>query len=260
MIGMLEAVQGCMREEVRMDVIANNLANASVIGFKRDRIAFQNMLMGTDTGSTDSTSGTTGGTDSTSGTTDTSGTEADLSLIQIQTDFSDGPERGTGDTLDVAINGKGFFKIQTPEGVRYTRKGNFSTDAQGYLTTQDGNSVLGKSGPINVSGKDILIDRSGKVLVDGSEVGQLDLVDVSNPESLVKEGNGLFSLGEGNEEASLPAESVVRQGYVEGSNVDVPRAMVAMIHSLRAFESYQKAIQVIDGLNNTATSQVSQVG
>jgi len=250
MIGMLEAVNGCIKEEVRMDVISNNLANASVIGFKRDRISFQNMLIGADGGSTDSTSGTT----------DTTGTGTDLSLLHIQTDLSDGPEQATGNTLDLAINGKGFFKIQTPEGVRYTRKGDFTTDAQGYLMTQNGKSVLGKGGPINVFGKDIVVDKNGRVLVDGSEVGELDLVDVGQPESLVKEGSGLFSLGEGNEEVPLPAESVVRQGYVEGSNVDVPRAMVAMIRSLRAFQSYQKAIQVIDGLNATATSQVSQVG
>ena len=253
MIGMLEAVQGCMREEVRMDVIANNLANASVVGFKRDRISFQNMLMRTDQGSTGSTSNTT----------DTSRTQPDPSLIQIQTDLGDGPEHATGNALDLAINGKGFFKIQTPDGIRYTRKGNFSTDAQGYLMTQDGKPVLGKGGPINVSGStsgnNIVVDKAGTVLVDGSEVGQLDLVDVANPESLVKEGSGLFGLGEGNSEVPLPADTVVRQGYVEESNVNVPQEMVAMIHSLRAFESYQKAIQVIDGLNNTATNQVSQV-
>jgi flagellar basal-body rod protein FlgF len=254
MIGMLEAVRACVKEEVRMDVIANNLANASVIGFKRDRISFQNTLIGADGGSTGTASGTT----------DTSGTGTDLSLVHIQTDLSDGPEQATGNTLDLAISGKGFFKIQTQEGVRYTRKGNFMTDAQGYLMTQDGNPVLGKGGPISVSGsvsgKDIVVDKSGRVLVDRSEVGQLDLVDVAHPESLVKEGRGLFGPGEGNEEVPLPAESVVRQGYVEGSNVDVPGEMVAMIHSLRAFQSYQKAIQVIDGLNATATNQVSQVG
>jgi flagellar basal-body rod protein FlgF len=232
-----------------MDIIANNLANASMIGFKRDRISFQNMLMGTDQGSTDSSSGTPG----------TSGTQPDPSLVQIQTDFGDGSEHATGNALDLAINGKGFFKIQTPDGVRYTRKGNFSTDAQGYLMTQDGKPVLSKSGPINVSGKDIVVDKSGMVLVDGSEAGQLDLIDVAHPESLVKEGSGLFGLGEGNSEVPVPAETVVRQGYVEESNVNVPGEMVDMIHSLRAFESYQKAIQVIDGLNGTATNQVSQV-
>lgn len=258
MDGMLEAVQGCMREEVRLDVIANNLANASSIGFKRDRIAFQNMLMEANGGSTDSNSGTA----------DTSGTGTDLSLIQIKTDFSDGPEHATGNTLDLALNGPGFFKVQTSDGVCYTRKGNFSTDAQGNLMTQDGDPVLGKGGPINVSGSvsgsvaggDIVVDKSGRVSVDGTEVGQLDLVDVAHPESLVKEGGELFALGKNNEEVPLPDDTVVMQGYVEESNVDVPREMVAMIHSLRAFESYQKAIKVIDGLNGTATTQVSQVG
>lgn len=254
MDGMLEAVQGCMREEIRLDVIANNLANASAIGFKRDRIAFQNMLMGS--------GGETSG--SAAAASDTTGAGTDLSLVQIQTDFSDGPEHATGNTLDLALNGHGFFKVQTADGVRYTRKGNFSTDAQGNLMTQDGDPVLGKGGPINVSGSisggNIVVDKSGKVLVDGSEVGQLDLAYVAHPEAMVKEGGELFALGEGNEEVPLPAETVVMQGYVEESNVNVPSEMVDMIHALRAFESYQKAIKVMDGMNGTATNQVSQVG
>jgi flagellar basal-body rod protein FlgF len=247
MIGMLEAVRGCVKEEVRADVIANNLANASVIGFKRDRISFKNMLMGTDQGSTDSTSGTT----------DTSGTQTDLSLVHIQTDFSGGPLRHTGNSLDVALNGRGFFKIQTPDGVRYTRKGNFSCDGQGVLMTQDGNPVLGKGGPITISGKDVVIDKSGRVLVDGSEVGQLDLTDVAQPELLEKVGGTFFSAAEGTEELPLPEETSVKQEYVEDSNVNIPEEMVTMIHSLRAYESYQKAIQVLDGLNNKAINDVS---
>jgi len=247
MIGMLEAVRGCVKEEVRADVIANNLANAAVIGFKRDKISFQNMLQGTAPGST--------------GTPQGSGApNQDPNLVHVQTEFSDGPLRPTGNSLDLAIEGKGFFKIQTPEGVRYTRKGNFSSDEEGLLMTQDGNPVLGKGGPISVSGENVVIDKTGKVLVDGSEVGQLDLTDFAQPELLEKVGATLFRAVEGSDELPLPQETIVRQGYAEDSNVNVPEEMVTMIHSLRAFESYQKAIQVMDGLNNKAINDVSKVG
>ncbi|MBW2095741.1 MAG: flagellar hook-basal body complex protein, partial [Deltaproteobacteria bacterium] len=93
MIGMLEAVRGCVKEEVRADVIANNLANAAVIGFKRDKISFQNMLQGTGSEST--------------GTAQGPGISRDPNHVHIQTDFSEGPLRPTGNSLDLAIEGKG---------------------------------------------------------------------------------------------------------------------------------------------------------
>ena len=246
MIGMLEAVRGCVKEEVRADVIANNLANAAVIGFKRDKISFQNMLQGAGSASTGTAQGS-------------SVPSQDQNLVHILTDFSDGPLRPTGNSLDVAIEGKGFFKIQTPEGIRYTRKGNFSSDEQGLLMTQDGNPVLGKGGPITISGANVMIDKTGKVLVDGSEVGQLDVVDLTKPGLLLKDGATLFRAAEGNEERPLPETTIVRQGYVEDSNVNVSEEMVSMIHSLRAFESYQKAIHVMDGLDNRAINEVSKL-
>lgn len=244
MIGMMEAVRGCLKEEVRADVIANNLANATMIGFKRDKISFRNMLMGKPPGGNASLQKTSG---------------PDTGLARVVTDFSGGPIRHTGNTLDLAIKGKGFFKIQTPQGVRYTRKGNFATDAKGLLVTQDGNPVLGRGGPIILSGKDVVFDQSGRVLVDGTEVGQLDLVDVSKPEELEKVGGALFQAVQGNDEVPLPEGTVIRQGYVEDSNVDVAMEMVSMIRSLRAFESYQKAIQVMDSLNKETINDVSRL-
>ncbi len=246
MIGMLEAVRGCVKEEVRADVIANNLANAAVIGFKRDKLSFSNMLLGS-------------GPDSAGSSQETAAPSQDPSLVSIKTDFSDGPLHHTGNSLDLAINGKGFFKIQTAEGIRYTRKGNFSCDERGLLMTQDGNPVLGKGGPISISGSSVVIDKTGRVLVDGSEVGQLDLTDFAQSEKLEKDGGTLFRAVEGSEELPLPKETVVRQGYVEESNVNVSEEMVTMIHSLRAFESYQKAIQVMDGLDNRAINEVGKL-
>ncbi|MBW2125809.1 MAG: flagellar hook-basal body complex protein [Deltaproteobacteria bacterium] len=159
MQGMLEAVRGCLKEELRMDVIANNLANASVPGFKKDRVSFQNLLI-----------------QQSMGAQQVNAPVNRNSLVHVAPDLSQGDLRFTGNMLDFAINGKGFFKVMTPNGIRYTRKGNFTLDTTGNLITQEGYQVLGKGGTINVMNKQVEVDDRGRVLVDGSELDQLDIV------------------------------------------------------------------------------------
>jgi flagellar basal-body rod protein FlgG len=220
---------------MRMDVISSNLANSNVVGFKKDRISFQKLL------------------------------EKEVkngpvpALVTIETDMTPGDLRSTGNSLDVAIVGKGFFKVLTPEGVFYTRKGNFDLDAQGNLITQDGKAVLGKGGPINIQGKSIEIDNSGFITVDGIQTGQLDVVDFADYENLVKTGRGLFRNESDNYEIDKEPDTKIRQGALELSNVNVAKEMVNMIHSLRAFESYQKSMKAIDELNNYAINQVGKL-
>jgi len=138
--GMLDAVRGCLREEIRMDVIANNLANSGAIGFKKETVSFQHLLNGANRRGE--------GTD-------------DSGLILIESDLDQGNTRFTGNNLDFAIKGDGFFKVDTPGGIRYTRKGNFSLDTQGFLVTQAGFKVMGTGGPIQISGNDIQVDGRG---------------------------------------------------------------------------------------------------
>ena len=245
MIGMLEAVRGCLKEEMRMDVISNNLANATAAGFKKDRISFRQILSTTIQG--DLSSGAT---------PDTSPAPA---LLRIQPDFSQGETHSSGNTLDFSINGKGFFKVLTPQGVRYTRKGDFALDSQGYLVTQGGDRVLGKNGPINISGDEVQVDKKGRMEVDGSVVDQLDVVDISDTKQLIKETGLLFRADSGAQELPLPAETMIQQGSLEDSNVNIAEEMVNMIHSTRAFESYQKAIQTLNRLDDKATNDVGRV-
>jgi len=229
--GILEAVRGCQKEEIRMDVIANNLANSSVPGFKRDRVAFHAFLkeaMGS-------------------------------SLVTIMTDMGQGDLRFTGNELDLAINGPGFFKLSTPEGIRYTRKGNFNIDASGNLVTSEGYSVLGKGGPINITKGSVSVDEVGRILVNGQELDQLDLVVFSDSSRLIKTGGALFKRPEAMEEQAPGPETAIRQGYLEGSNVNVAEEMVKMIHSIRAFESYQRALKTLDHMDNKATNEVAKL-
>lgn len=243
--GMIDAVRGCLKEELRMDVISSNLANASVVGFKKDRISFQEFFAGVQAGRQAAKS--------------ESSELVDKSLIRIKADHAQGDIRITGNSLDLAIKGKGFFKVQTPEGIRYTRRGNFILDGQGSLITQEGYKVLGTGGSFTVNGTSISVDGQGGVKVDGSTVAQIDVVDFTNYDGLMKTGNGLFRNFSQTAEVPPPADTRVEQGYLELSNVNIVEEMVGMIHSLRAFESYQKAMQTIDGLNQRAVNEVSRL-
>ncbi len=242
MQGMIEAVRGCLKEELRIDVIANNLANASVPGFKKDKVSFQNLLL-----------------QQASGSSAKGNQVRNTALVRIKTDMSQGDIRFTGNMLDIAINGKGFFKVMTPDGIRYTRKGNFTLDSLGNLITPDGFQVLGKGGGINLLDKQVEIDDRGRIIADGTELGQLDIVTFVNTDGLVKMGDTLFAKGPNITEEPLPPETTIRQGYLEGSNVNIAEEMVQMIHSLRAFESYQRAIKVLDHLDNKVTNEVAKV-
>lgn len=245
--GILDAVKGCMKEEMRMDIISNNLSNSSVVGFKKEKITFQEILeeAGNSSGQNKVRSG---GVD-------------DSALIQIKTDFTQGDIRFTGNPLDLAINGKGFFKVQTPDGTRYTRKGNFTLDNQGTLITGDGHKVMGGGGAITLIGNDIQISGQGLVKVDGNDVGSVDFVNFENSEVLTKVGRGLYAMPSEIQGQEVPPdpETKIQQGYIELSNVNAADEMIQMIHSLRAFESYQKAIQVLDSCNRRAINEVSRL-
>jgi flagellar basal-body rod protein FlgF len=248
-VGMLEAVQGCLKEQARMDILSNNLANASTAGYKASRVSFQDMVGGI--GSTQHPSPRIEPTSPPPPVTD--------ALISVKTDFSQGSFRFTGNSLDLAVHGDGLFKVRTLDGDRYTRKGNFSLDGEGYLITSEGSRVLGKGGPIAIAGDRIEVDREGRILVDGSVVGQLDVVRVPDPQALVRESGLLFRLPEGSEELPVTQDVTIQQGYLEDSNVNVAGEMVTMIHSMRAFESYQKAMGLLDGLDDRAINHVGRV-
>jgi flagellar basal-body rod protein FlgF len=249
--GMLEASRGCLKEEIRMDVISNNLANSTGIGFKKDRVSFQKLLNQETTAPQQVTE---------------EGINRDPYLISIDVDMSEGDIQTTGNELDLAITGDGFFKINTQDGIRYTRKGNFTLDSEGNLVTQDGDPVMGKAGAINIpiseatTGSNVVvIDDQGTISFDEKIIDQLDMVNFDDNKNLVKVEKSLFRNDADNPEVAVSADTTVKQGYIELSNVNVAEEMVNMIHSMRAFESYQKAIKAIDELNDKAINQVGRL-
>jgi flagellar basal-body rod protein FlgF len=220
--GLYIAASGMLAEQIRQDQLANDLANASTPGYKADRTAqrtFGDLLLA------NSVTGATVGPQSTA-----------VQVDKIETDFSAKPARDTGEPLDFAITGDGFFAVQTAKGTRYTRNGQFSLDPQGRLVTAQGDPVLDAGGrPITAT------DGT----VDPRRIG---VVELTNPR---KEGDSLLT--------GTPAGAgtgTVRSGALESSGADPARSMVDMIASMRAFEAGQKVIQTIDETLGKAVTQV----
>jgi flagellar basal-body rod protein FlgF len=226
--GLYIAASGMVAEQMRQDQIANDLANASTPGYKADRVtqrAFADLLL-----SNTATGQAVGGL--------TTGVADD----RMVTDTSPQPVRDTGEPLDLAVVGDGWFGVQTPQGTRYTRNGQFTTAADGTLTDQLGNAVLGSNG------QPVKVGRAGHV--NAADVGVFALSDPA------KQGDNLFD-GTGGGSAT----GTVRTGALEGSGVDPARTMVDMIASFRAFEAGQRVIQTIDeSLHKTATQVASPNG
>jgi flagellar basal-body rod protein FlgF len=224
--GLYIAASGMVSEMARQDLISNDLANASTAGYKSDTAvqgSFGNLLLRkTQTGQTIGPLGTG-------------------SRIERQvTDLSSAPIKETGEDLDFAVEGDGFFGVQTAQGVRYTRNGQFTAAANGRLTDQLGNAVL------NQNGQPITIGADGKV-----PAGTVGVFAVNNAR---KAGDNFFQ-----GTAAGRGTGQVRSGAVEGSGADPVKAMTDMIASLRAFESGQKVITTIDSTLQKASNQVGSL-
>ena len=215
--GIYTLIDGALVHQLRFETISNNMANLNTNGFRKDIISFNQALS--------------------------------MNYVS-ETDFTPGLVRHTGNDLDVALEGQGFFKVQTPKGVRYTRDGAFSLNAQGALVTRNGDAVLGENGPITIDGKKITITSDGQVVVDGTAVDKLMLVEFKQPKSLRKEGSSCY-FHQGPESEVLAAQTIsVKQSYLEGSNVNPTTEMIKMLEAFRSFESAQKAIQSIDEITS----------
>jgi flagellar basal-body rod protein FlgG len=174
-----------------------------------------------------------------------------------------GALRRTGEGLDLAIDGQGYFEVATPEGPAYTRQGNFRVDQRGRLVTASGEPVMGTGGDILLAGGKPRIDRNGNVF-DGTDgaaaqpVAQLKIVRFEDSAPMQGIGNGLLTEGSGMVQVA-GADIQVQQGYLENSNVSTQQEMVKLMQATRHFESVQKAIQTYDDALGTAIRKLGEV-
>lgn len=219
-----------------LEIATNNLANCNSPGFKADRPFYRILL-------------------------DEYGKMSGSVLAGTIVDFKPGGFKTTGNPLDVAINGDGFFSIRTPNGIRYTRNGSFSISPSGELVTHDGYQVLNSSGgAITIirgtqTPNELTISRTGEVVVDDNIVGTIGVAAFSTPESLIKEGDLNFRTAD---PPQMVANPNIEQGILEQSNVNAINAMLELIRINRTFELNQKAVMTtMNNLNRRAVSDIT---
>jgi len=229
------ALSGLKAGIERLNVGSNNLANTNTSGFKKFRPLF--------------VVASPGGP----------GTRAFVAPKSPALDPSAGSMTMSKRPLDLAIEGKGFFVVDTPRGVRYTRQGDFKIDKKGRLSTQGGFPLEGQGGPIRLTSSDVEIDASGSITEKGANVGRIKVVRFGDSGKLVYEG-GVYKAGTGTKPSSVTGDKTkVLQGFIEGSNVNPIKAMVNMMENLRSYQTQIKLIQAIDDMTRKSIEEVGKV-
>ncbi|MGE0039787.1 MAG: flagellar basal-body rod protein FlgF [Vicinamibacterales bacterium] len=232
------ALSGVKTRVAQLDRIAADLANATTAGYKGER--------------TSTVSAPRDG--------DLFGRALDAAIDvtdgPVKVDFRPGPLTATGRDLDVAVDGDGFFEIETPNGPRYTRNGHFTRSPEGMLATIDGSPVAGEGGPIELPPNEtVIFDTDGTVHVGAKIVGQIKLVDFADKSRLTREGGSMFVAPDDLEPTPLD-EPVLRGGALEGSNVSVVESMVRLVEVSRTFDTLQKGIgTVMNDLDQRAITE-----
>jgi flagellar basal-body rod protein FlgF len=238
------AASGAEARLRQLELVANNLANVNTDGYKADRTTFETFYESALTGQNgERTQGPSGG--------------VYVSTSGAAFDRSSGPVQQTGAPLDVAIEGNGYFVIKTEQGERYSRSGSFTIDAQGQLVSAHGNPVLGKGGPINVSGSNPHILANGDVVADDETVGTLRVVKFGAGRALFKHGNGLFASRQGAKPRDVE-ELALSERSVEGSNVQPIAEMAYLVVLQRAFDAAIMAMQRDDEATERLIQEISQ--
>ncbi len=254
------AATGMLAQQLNVEVISNNIANMNTTGYKRQRAEFQDLLYQNLTRA--------GANSSESGTIVPSGVQLGVGVkaASVYRVIAQGTLQHTENTLDLAINGRGFFRIQLPTGEdAYSRAGSFSVSAEGQLVTQDGFTVS-PGITIPSAAIDITINASGEVQVklDGQtqpqNVGQLELINFANPSGLEAKGSNLFleTPASGTPSTGVPGATgfgTIEQGYLEAANVNPVQEITTLITAQRAYEMNSKVITTSDEM----MAQVNQL-
>lgn len=239
---------GMQSQQTNLDVIANNLANVNTTGFKREKAEFQDLLYQT---------ARTPGSDQGNGNQLQTGVQIGHGsrLVATSKVFTTGELTETGEKMDVAIQGDGFFEVQMPDGSKaFTRDGALKTGSDGRVTTSEGLVLQGGWQPIAAGTTAISISSTGDVTASGSGTAQkftVQAVRFANPSGLQSMGRNLYkeTSASGTPEVGTPGENgfgTLQQGYLEMSNVKVVEEMVNMIVAQRAYEVNSKAVQAAD--------------
>jgi flagellar basal-body rod protein FlgG len=261
MEGLYIAASGGTKQLKKLDILSNNIANINTQGFKRDMLVYVEKEPPLQSIS----SGRSGAIN----LNPFSGSDPAVSYVQVTeslTDFAQGSLIKTDNPLDVAIEGKGFFVIDTPAGIRYTRNGNFHLDGLGQLVDQKGNTIMTRSEEpvlIPFGTREITINQDGSIFggseLDQDPLDQLKIVNFNNLKVLTKEGEGFYKISDPSVKEILLNDAKVLQGFTENSNSNAIHEMTQMIETVRQLEAYQKIIQSIDEADDQSVNNLGRV-
>ncbi len=241
--GYYAACAGLAAQTQALELVAHNLANLATTGYRGQQTTFRSLLAGK----------------AVSGANALNNAVNDFGVLSgSRLDLTSGSLIPTGNPLDVAVAGNGFFTVQSAQGVLYTRDGSFHLTPTGQLVTSRGDAVLGELGAVTVPGGNVAISSDGTISVDGSVVDRLRLSEFSPGTNLTAVGNATYSAPSGS--ALVAADSSVRQGMLEGSNVSATEGVVELITVQRNAEMLSRALSALDGqLNQVAAQDLPKV-
>ncbi|MBE4907277.1 flagellar hook-basal body protein [Bacillus luteolus] len=268
--GLYSAASGMLTQQRRSEILSNNMANSNTPGFKADQSSlrsFPEMLIH----SLESVKTPLGNGKNIAKSTQIGSLNTGVYIQDATALFKQGDIRETGRATDIALvdgnipeNGALLFSVENSNGeLRYTRNGNFTQDAAGFLTTNEGYYVLDNAGNrIQIQNADFKVTSNGTIIDGNIEVAQLNIAFAENANDLIKEGNGLFGV----EGADLPSavnnpdiSYTLSQGFVERSNVDVSQTMTDLMMAYRAFEANQKILQAYDRSLEKAVNEIGRL-
>ena len=277
-------LSAAIAQQRNVETIANNVANANTPGFKRDQLVFKEYLTGLDKGLEDIDLPSkefapedfyhSGGAEN-----------AAVNVDGSYTIHAQGQLAQTGNSLDLALQGQGFFEVLSPNGIRYSRRGNLSISKDGELVTDQGFKVLKKLDPallasqgreasapsqppvqvptpeeriIKIPNGKLSINLEGQIFSNGTQVDELSIVEFNDLHALKKEGNSLYANPTNSNIKTNETKTRVHQGMVEQSNVNAVAEMSELIKAHRHFESIQKAISTYDNIAGKAANEIGK--
>ena len=243
--GLYAACAGLMARTDSLDAIANNLANSSTTGFRARQGSFSAVLAESGRHPL--------------GSVLNQATNHYGILGSTHMDQAEGSLVSTGNTMDFALQGPGYFAVATPNGTQYTRNGAFRVSPQGQLTTATGEAVLGQGGIIQVGPGPLTVSADGTLSSDGAIVGRLKLVEFAPGAEPTGAGNNFYSVP-ANSVTPASASTVVSQGMLESSNVNPVTSVVALIDAQRSAETMRHALSMFDTeMNKTAAQDLPRI-
>lgn len=255
--GLYSVHTGLRNEQNRMDILTNNLANASTVGFKKEGATSQSFGDVLAYKIKDNSVGL-------NNAQRIGVNNPGVKIGENYTDYTQGSFRVTDNPYDLALSGEGFFAIEHinsagEKSTRYTRAGSFSLDVEGYLVTKDGDYVLSKDNrPIQLNTlADAHIDETGNITQNDRVVARIQIADFEDYDYLTKAGETFYQPKEGAK--LIEGSAMIRSGYLEMSNVQVVSEMVNMISVTRAYETNQKIMQTYDSSLEIAVNQLGKI-